>query len=134
MMDATTEFFSALGQRGHEPLLKKVTGTLRFDLMQGERIDHRFVTINKGDVAISEENTEADCVVRTDRSLFDRMVSGEQNAMAAALRGALVFRGNAALLLSFQRLFSGPVNSLDRTGRPASGGGDHERRPRQDPR
>jgi putative sterol carrier protein len=132
-MDATTEFFSALGQRGHEPLLKKVTGTLRFDLVQGEGIDHRFVTIKKGDVAISEENTEADCVVRTDRSLFDCMVNGEQNAMAAALRGALVFRGNAALLLSFQRLFSGPVNSLDQ-GRPTSGGGNHERRPRQDPR
>ena len=109
MIDATTEFFSVLGQRGHEPLLAKVTGTLRFDLVQGERIEHCFVTIRKGNVAISEENTEADCVVRADRSLFDCMVRGEQNAMAAALRGALVFHGNAALLLSFQRLFTGPA-------------------------
>lgn len=117
MTDATTEFFSALGERGHEPLLEKVTGTLRFDLVQGERTDHRFVTIRKGDVAVSDANTEADCVVRADKSLFDCMVSGEQNAMAAALRGTLVFRGNAALLLSFQRLFSGPSNALDREGR-----------------
>ncbi len=117
MTDATTEFFGALGERRQVPLLEKVTGTLRFDLVQGERTDHHFVTIRKGDVAVSDANTEADCVVRTDKSLFDRMVSGEQNAMAAALRGALVFRGNAALLLSFQRLFSGPANSLDREGR-----------------
>src|SRR5829696_8605354 len=114
MTDATTEFFSALGQRGHEPLLERVTGTLRFDLAEGERTDHHFVTISKGDIAVSDANTEADCVVRTDRALFAGIVSGEQNAMAAALRGALDFRGNAALLLSFQRLFSGSVDSLDR--------------------
>jgi len=117
MTDATTEFFSALGQRGHEPLLERVTGTLRFDLVQGERTDHHFVTITKGDVAVSDATTEADCVVQADKALFDRMVSGEQNVMAAALRGALDFRGNAALLLSFQRLFSGPTSSLGHANR-----------------
>lgn len=110
---ATTAFFRVLGERGHEPLLEKVTGTLRFDLVQGERTDHHFVTVHKGDVTVSDANTEADCVVRTDASVFDCMVRGEQNAMAAALRGALVLRGDVALLLSFQRLFSGPATSID---------------------
>ena len=116
MTDATTEFFSALSQRLHEPLLEKVTGTLRFDLVQGERTNHHFVVIRKGDIAVSDANTEADCVVRSDKSLFDSIVSGEQNAMAAALCGALDFQGNAALLLSFQRLFPGPASSLNPAG------------------
>ena len=37
MPDATTDFFSALEARGHEPLLEKATGTLRFDLTNGKR-------------------------------------------------------------------------------------------------
>ena len=41
MTDATTEFFDDLGRRGHEPLLERVSGTLRFDLVRGERTDHR---------------------------------------------------------------------------------------------
>ena len=35
MTDATTEFFDKLARRRHEPLLKKVTGTMRFDLAAG---------------------------------------------------------------------------------------------------
>ena len=51
MTDATTEFFDKLARRGHEPLLKKVTGTMRFDLAQGTRTDHYFVAVKHGAVA-----------------------------------------------------------------------------------
>ena len=37
MADATTEFFDALAERGHEPLLEKTTGTVRFDLRDGKK-------------------------------------------------------------------------------------------------
>ena len=121
MADATTEFFEKLARRGHEPLLKKVTGTMRFDLAEGTRTDHYVVAVKHGAVAVSDENVEADCVVRADRSLFDGIASGEENLMAAMLRGALTFQGNAHLLLAFQRLFPGPLGSRAQQD-PASSG------------
>ena len=121
MTDATMEFFDELGRRGHEPLLEKVTATVRFDLVQGERTDHYLVAVKKGDVAVAHENAEADCVIRADRALFDDIAGGEENAMAAALRGALGFQGDPHVLLSFQRLFPGPSSSHDRQGAAGSG-------------
>jgi hypothetical protein len=38
MTDPTAEFFDELGRRGHEPLLEKATGTLRFDIADGKRV------------------------------------------------------------------------------------------------
>jgi putative sterol carrier protein len=109
MTDATTEFFEALAARGHEPALARVTGTLRFDLRDGgARAERWLITISKGDVAVSHRNAKADCVIRVDRTLFDRIAGGETNAMAAFLRGAIDVEGDRGLLLAFQRAFPGP--------------------------
>jgi putative sterol carrier protein len=108
-MDATTEFFEELAARGHEPAMAKATGTLRFDLRDGAaRAERWLITINKGDVAVSHMNAKADCVVRADRTVFDRIASGETNALAAFLRGAIEVEGDRGLLLAFQRAFPGP--------------------------
>jgi putative sterol carrier protein len=117
MADATAEFFGELGRRGHEPLLEKATGTVRFDLEQGSRTEHWLVAVKKGDVVVSRENAEADCVFRTERELFDLVVGGEMNAMAALLRGAMSVEGDRELLVLFQRLLPGPPSS--RQKRPA---------------
>jgi len=114
MTDGTAEFFGELGRRGHEPLLEKATGTLRFDLVDGKRTDRWLVTVKKGDVAVSQRNVRADCVVRADRALFDGVAGGEVNAMAALLRGAMGVEGNVELLVLFQRLFPGPPRSRSR--------------------
>jgi putative sterol carrier protein len=109
MTDATTEFFHELAERGHEPGLAKATGTLRFDLRDGgARAERWLITITKGDVAVSHKNAKADCVVRADRTLFDRIASGKANALAAFLRGAVEIDGDRGLLLAFQRVFPGP--------------------------
>jgi putative sterol carrier protein len=109
MTDATTAFFHELAERGHEPGLAKATGTLRFDLRDGgARAERWLITINKGDVAVSHKNAKADCVVRADRTLFDRIASGQANALAAFLRGAVEIDGDRGLLLAFQRAFPGP--------------------------
>jgi putative sterol carrier protein len=109
MTDATTTFFEDLAARGHEPALAKVTGTLRFDLGNGgARRERWLITITKGDVALSRRNAKADCVVRADRVLFDRIASGRANALAALLRGAIDVEGDRGLLLAFQHTFPGP--------------------------
>ena len=108
MADATSEFFDELAERGHEPLLEHVTGTLRFDLGPGRKTDHWLVSIVKGDVSVSRESAPADCAVRMDRALFDGVASGRKNAVAALLRGAIGVEGDIELLMLFGRLFPGP--------------------------
>ena len=104
----TQEFFEALPQRSGDPLLAKVSGTLRFDTETGDRIEHWYVALDRGAVKVSRRNAKADAVIRIDRSLLDRIVTGQENAMAVLLRGAMIPDGDLALMLSFQRIFSGP--------------------------
>jgi putative sterol carrier protein len=123
--DPVGEFFRGLAERGHEPLLQNVSGTLRFELTDGERVEHWYLTTTNGDVAVSHNDAEADAVVRTSKVLFEGMTAGRVNAMAAALRGALVPGGNLALVVSFQRLFPGPAVSHAKAG---SGNGERSTR------
>ena len=83
MADATAEFFGMLVERGHEPLLEKATGTVRFDLRDGKKTDRWLVSVVKGDLAVSRRNLRADCVVSAEKALFDSVAGGKTNAMAA---------------------------------------------------
>jgi len=114
MTDATAEFFDGLVERGHEPLLEKATGTVRFDLKDGRKTDRWLVTIVKGDFTVSRQNLRADCIVTADKSLFDGIASGKTNATAALLRGAMGVEGDIQLLVLFQRLLPGPSRSSRR--------------------
>ena len=119
--DPAGEFFRGLADRGREPLLRNVSGTLRFDLVDGDRVEHWYLTIKNGDISVSHQDAEADAVVRTGKMLFEGITAGRVNAMAAALRGALVPRGNLALVVSFQRLFPGPAASRAKAGSGSGG-------------
>lgn len=110
MTDPTVEFFEDLGRRGHEPLLAKARGTVRFDLVDGGRTDRWLVAVDKGHVTVAHENGPAECTVRAEKAFFERLTRGEENAMAAVLRGALVCTGDVELLLAVQRIFPGPGN------------------------
>ena len=120
MSDPTTDFFEALAARGEEPLLRRTSGTIRFDLLgEDAQFAHWFVTIKRGTVTISRESGPADCVVACRRELFDRLVGGTANAMASALRGVMDGQGDLSLMILFQRLFPGPPG--DREQREAAG-------------
>jgi predicted lipid carrier protein YhbT len=125
MTDSTAEFFEGLGRRGHEPLLEKARGIVRFDLVDGKRTDRWFVALDKGDVSVSRRNRAADCVVRADRRLFEAMARGQANAMAAYLRGELTLEGDPELLVLVQRVLPGPT---PRRARRASTGRGRDRR------
>jgi putative sterol carrier protein len=122
MTDPTAEFFEELGTRGSEPLLRRTTGTVRFDLSSGKRTERWLVAITTGDLAVSRRNLRADCVVSTDRALFDDIVTGKTHAVAAALRDELRIEGDVRLVVAFQRLFPGPSRSRRRRRTTASAG------------
>jgi predicted lipid carrier protein YhbT len=108
MSDAVVEFFGELGRHGREPLLAKVRGRVCFDLVDGGRTDRWLVAVDKGDTTVSHQGGLAECTIQAERALFQRLCRGEENAMAAVLRGALVCTGDVELLYAIQRIFPGP--------------------------
>jgi hypothetical protein len=106
--DPTADFFDALARRDHEPLLARTSGTVRFDVVDGARTRHWYVTVSNGDVKVSHQSAPADASLRVDKAFFDEMVGGRANAMAAILRGTIVPEGDLGLLLLLERLFPGP--------------------------
>jgi len=117
MTEPTRAFFKRLAEQ-HQPLLENLTGVMRFDLVDGERTEHWYLDIRKGDVTVTHTGPEPDCTVSSDLATFEAIVSGKMNAMAAVLRGAVEVRGRFALMTVLQRFFAGPTDEPDR---PAAG-------------
>src|SRR4029078_11636631 len=53
MSDATTRFFADLGSIDHHPLLAKASGSLRFELSEGEAVERWRVQGPNGECAAS---------------------------------------------------------------------------------
>jgi putative sterol carrier protein len=114
MADAVERFFEGLAGRGHEPALAHASGTIRFEIVDGKRAHRVLVSVHRGNVTVSRRADAADCVVRMDRPLLERIVRGQQNATAALLRGAVQVEGDVSLLVLFQKLLPGPSGSRRR--------------------
>ena len=102
--DAVTAFFEDLGSRGYEPLLRKISGTVRFDLVSGKTTERWLVAIKKGNVAVSRKNVAADTTIRLSRALFEAVGRGETNVLSAMLRGEVVLEGDYRLMIMVRRI------------------------------
>jgi putative sterol carrier protein len=110
-MDMTTRFFEDLDRRGFEPLLAKTSGTLRFDLHEGAQTTHWLLEIDRGNLRVRQGDQEADTVIGTEPRLFGELVTGQENAIAALLRGDMTVAGDLRLVLQLERIFPGPPDS-----------------------
>jgi putative sterol carrier protein len=106
--DPTARFFADLAGREDEPLLRKATGSMRFDIVSGRRTRRWVLSVDKGALTVTEGGGDATCVIRADKAVFDKVASGRLNAVAAVLRGDLVVAGDWRLLVRLQRLFPSP--------------------------
>jgi predicted lipid carrier protein YhbT len=114
MTQTTEAFFDELERRKREPLLTRMTGTVRFDLTHGRQTDHWLVTVKRGRIGVRHENGPADAVLRVSDALFVEILAGRVQTMAAFLRGALSVEGDLELLLLVQRLLphrAAPTNA-----------------------
>ena len=102
-------FFERLG--GHDTGLAHTTGTIRIDLEDDGQIERWLISIRDGDVSVSRRNAKADCVLRMGRSVFEGMVAGKVNSLAAVIRGIVTIEGHPGLVVRLQRLFPGPGGS-----------------------
>jgi predicted lipid carrier protein YhbT len=91
------------------------------ELRDADGSDRWLVSIDRGDVVVSHRGGVADCEIRADRDLFDRLCRGEANALAAMLRGELVCTGDVELLYAIQRIFPGPQDAMSRSGEDGPG-------------
>jgi putative sterol carrier protein len=103
--DPTAAFFDGLQQRDYQPALARKSGVVLIDLTDNGRSQRWFVAIDDGNVKVSKRRQSADSTIRADRRLFDRIASGEANAVTAVLRGEMALDGDWDLLAVFQRLF-----------------------------
>ncbi len=106
----TTELFEDLIERRHEPLLARATGVLRLELQDGSKTERWTLAVDKGDLTITRgDDGDPDCTLSCERAFFDRLVLGQENAMASALRGDIVLDGSCwRLLVALQKLLPDP--------------------------
>jgi putative sterol carrier protein len=106
---ATSQFFEHLRLAERQPSLQRAKGTARFDLTDGERVEHWFLTIDDGEVRVSQDDADADAVIAARKDTFDELVRGRANLMAALLREDITASGDPKLLVRIQRLFPRPT-------------------------
>jgi putative sterol carrier protein len=109
-MDASADFLERITSEP-QPLLRSVSGSLRFDITDGPVTTHTHLTIDHGVVTASHDAAPADVVAQMDKRVFDDIRTGRVNAVAATLRGEIAIDGNPRLLNILQRLFPGPSRS-----------------------
>ena len=92
-------FFFELASRAHEPLLRKASGSMRFDIVDGRRTPPVARRGRPRRQTVTPGSGGASCVMRCDRAVFDKVASGKLNAVAAVLRGDLAVEGDWRLLV-----------------------------------
>jgi len=112
--DPISHFFADLAAPGHVPTFEGQSATLRFDAPEASQVQHWYVEVSNGDVAVSRQNKAADAVIHIDRPWFEAVVTGRLNAQAALLRGLITCAGSIAALMMFQRCLPGPPGSTGR--------------------
>ena len=83
MTNPTTQFLQDLGRRGYLKPFENIQGRLRLDLMEDGGTDTWLVVVDNGSVQVLREGQDADCVIHAERAFFDRVASGEANALSA---------------------------------------------------
>ena len=116
--EPTEAYFERLAASRHQPLLNRVTGTLRFDIEQNDGRHHRwYVSINHGDLLVRRDEAEqeagevpapADCTLAANEDEFLRILSGQDSYAAALVRGAISVKGDYTMAQNIRR-FSPPA-------------------------
>lgn len=95
------EFFDRISAEPH-PVLHDITATLRVDVTEPGKTTHWYLEIDRGKVAVSQRDEPADAVMGTNLDLFERLITGRANAVAATLRGQVRVEGDPSLLVALQ--------------------------------
>lgn len=110
--DPVEEFFKKIEGRP-EMLPKRISGSIRIDLETDDEIEHWYIEMHEGNLHVSRDARDADCVLRAARETFKRMVVGEENLQAAAYRTEVVVEGSFPFIAQMRKLLPGPPGAHD---------------------
>ncbi|RZU71903.1 hypothetical protein EV384_0237 [Micromonospora kangleipakensis] len=126
MGEAIEQFFAALPARAPLVLRGPVSGTLQLDLTTANCTDHWLVELGPGSARVNRGLGPSDATWYGSHDLFERLIAGRDNGMAAMLRNESSFTGQVVLFLAFRRFFPDPPGTRDpretareQAGRPA---------------
>jgi putative sterol carrier protein len=98
-------FFEGVAKQGHVRLLEGTSGTVLAEIKDGNKTEHWYVEIHRGDISVSHKGATPDCTIRTDGATFDDIISGKLSIMPALLRGLVEVEGKVNLLVGIQALY-----------------------------
>jgi putative sterol carrier protein len=101
-------FFRGLEEQEWAPLLRGVSGTVRFDLTDADGTEHWIVAIEDGEIDVSRGEGSTDAALAASKDTFAELMARRANPMAALLRGDIMASGDPRLLVRVQRLFPRP--------------------------
>ncbi|MDO3703870.1 SCP2 sterol-binding domain-containing protein [Micromonospora sp. C28SCA-DRY-2] len=113
MGQAIERFFESLPARAPEILRGLISGTLQIELTNGDGTDHWLVRMRPGAIEVSRQRGPADAIWYSSEELFERLVTGRAQGVAAVLRNESTFSGNVVLFLAFRRFFPTPPGTRD---------------------
>ncbi|BCJ59991.1 hypothetical protein [Micromonospora endophytica] len=113
MSEAIEQFFAAVPVRAPEVLHASPSGTLRIDLSDGHRTEHWLVRMWWGGAEVSRGSEGADAVWYCSFGLFERLITGRTQALAALFRNESTYAGSVILFLSFRRFFPAAPGTRD---------------------
>ncbi|MGV9216023.1 SCP2 sterol-binding domain-containing protein [Micromonospora sp. RB23] len=113
MTEATQRFFESLPARAPTVLRGLAAGTLQIDLGTDHQTEHWLVRMRPGAARASRQRGPADAIWYSSSALFDRLIAGEAQALAAVLRNESTFSGDVVLFLAFRRFFPDPPGTRD---------------------
>ncbi len=118
MTSPTEAFFDKLRHTARIPSMAKVNGSIRFEVTDGKKVEKTRIDVVRGNVTVGEPTGDAQCWIYVHRDVLDALCTQEAQPMTAYLRGALVAKGDAAMLVLMRRLFSVAGVPELATGRP----------------
>ncbi|MGC1213692.1 MAG: SCP2 sterol-binding domain-containing protein [Micromonospora sp.] len=113
MGEAIEQFFASLPARAPAVLHGPASGRLQIDLNTEDHTEHWLVELGPGRARVSRESLPADAIWNSSENLFERLVTGRAQAIAAMLRNETTFSGNVLLFLAFRRFFPEPPGTGD---------------------
>ncbi|GAB3796313.1 SCP2 sterol-binding domain-containing protein [Micromonospora zhanjiangensis] len=78
MAERIGQFFAELDRRGAGLLPDKYTGTVLLELTQDDVVERWTLVIDRGRVEVRRDDVEPDCLIRSPRDAFARLLAGRQ--------------------------------------------------------
>jgi putative sterol carrier protein len=102
MAGSVQEFFDGLAARADA---EKTAGMNNSYLFEIEGAGQWLVSVQDGNVSVSEGSGEADTTITTSEETMLAVISGEQNPTTAYMTGKLKIKGDMGAAMKLQKLF-----------------------------